>query len=325
MAVPFFSLKDWVHFAGTMAIILHTHRKHHPSTDHPAHIGMRSTLVGIAANLFLAVIKGVAGFIGNSYALIADAIESTTDVASSFIVWGGLKISASPPDEDHPYGHGKAEPLAAFVVALTLLVAALGIAIQSIREIVTPHHAPEPFTLAVLVLVVTVKEVLFRFVFRIGEKVQSTAVKGDAWHHRSDAITSTAAFVGISISLVGGAGYESADDIAALLASGIILINAYRIFRPALDEIMDAAPSPKIEDAVRAVASQVDGVMSLEKCLVRKVGFSYYVDLHVTVNGELSVRRGHDIARAVKATIRNHMPAISEVLVHIEPSDLLDE
>ncbi|HLA68884.1 MAG TPA: cation diffusion facilitator family transporter [Bacteroidota bacterium] len=291
----------------------------------PVKKGMRSTLIGIVANALLAAIKGVAGVLGNSYALIADAIESTTDIASSLIVWGGLKISALPPDADHPYGHGKAEPLAATIVALTLIAAAIGIAVQSVREIITPHHAPAPFTLAVLVLVVVTKETLFRFVFRISKTVNSTAVKSDAWHHRSDAITSLAAFIGISVSLIGGVGYESADDWAALFASVIILFNAYRILRPAVNEVMDAAPPSSVENAIRKVAQDVPGVIALEKCFIRKMGFSYYIDLHVTVDGSISVRKGHDIARQVREALRQSNPSIAEVLIHIEPSDLLNE
>lgn len=292
---------------------------------HAVQKGLRSTLIGILANTLLAAIKAIAGVLGNSYALIADAIESTTDIASSVIVWSGLKIAALPPDADHPYGHGKAEPLAAIVVSLTLITAAIGIAIQSVREILIPHHAPAAFTLVVLVVVVITKEILFRFVFNVGQGINSTAVKSDAWHHRSDAITSAAAFVGISISLIGGVGYESADDWAALFASTIILFNAYRILRPAINEVMDSAPSSDVDRNIRQAAQHVEGVIALEKCLIRKTGFSYYVDLHVTVDGALSVRHGHDIARQVKQAIRASNPSVAEVLVHIEPSDLLNE
>lgn len=292
---------------------------------HPVDKGLRSTLIGILANTLLAAIKGTAGFLGNSYALIADAIESTTDIASSLIVWSGLKISTLPPDADHPYGHGKAEPLAAIVVSFALIAAAIGIAIQSVREIVTPHHSPAAFTLAVLVLVVVTKETLFRFVFNVGQGINSTAVKSDAWHHRSDAITSAAAFVGIAISLIGGVGYESADDWAALFASAIILFNAYRMLWPAINEVMDRAPSSDVDRSIRQAALHVEGVIALEKCFVRKMGLSYYVDLHVTVDGELPVRHGHDIARQVKQAIRTLNPNVAEVLVHIEPSDLLNE
>jgi len=291
----------------------------------PAQKGMHSTIIGIIANALLAATKGIAGYLGNSYALIADAIESTTDIMSSLIVWGGLKISSRPPDADHPYGHGKAEPIAASIVGLALIAAAIGIAVESIREIITPHHSPAPFTLAVLVVVVATKEALFRFVFKVGKSVNSTAVKSDAWHHRSDAITSSAAFIGISIALIGGGGYESADDWAALFASVIILFNAYRILRPAVNEVMDAAPPATMERAVRKVAQDVEGVVALEKCFIRKMGFSYYIDLHVTVDGKISVRKGHDIARRVKEALRQSNPAVAEVLIHIEPSDLMKE
>ena len=284
---------------------------------------MRSTAIGIFVNALLAAVKGTAGFLGNSYALIADAIESASDVISSFIVLSGLKIAAKPRDENHPYGHGKAEPITAVVVAIALIGAAITIAIQSLHEIITPHHAPAPFTLIVLVGVVAVKETLFRFVFRVGQEVQSTAVKTDAWHHRSDAITSAAAFIGISIALIGGAGWESADDWAALFASVIISYNAYKLFTPAMAEVMDAAPSPHLVEDIRKVAMSVDGVIALDKCFVRKMGFDYFVDLHVVVHAELTVRRGHDIGHAVKDAICKSNPQITDVLIHVEPEDVI--
>lgn len=275
--------------------------------------------MGVLSNALLAAIKAIAGILGNSYALIADAIESTSDIASSLVVLGGIKIASTPADDNHPYGHGKAEPLAAMLVAVALCTAAVGIAIQSIREILLPHHSPAPFTLMVLVLVVIVKEWLFRFVFRAAEQAQSTVVKTDAWHHRSDAITSSAAFVGISIALIGGPGYESADDWAALLAACVIVFNGYRLLLPAVAEVMDAAPDPGIVEQVRDVAGHVQGVVGLDKCYIRKMGFEYYVDLHVVVNGEVSVRSGHKIGHDVKDAVRQANPKITDVLVHIEP------
>lgn len=288
--------------------------------SNPAARGLRSTIVGILINAFLAAVKGTAGVLGNSYALIADAIESTTDIASSLIVWTGLKISGLPPDPGHPYGHGKAEPIAAIVVSLALVGAAAWIAFESVKEILTPHSSPAPFTLAVLLLVVITKEILFRYVFTVGTEIRSTAVKSDAWHHRSDAITSAAVFVGIGISLIGGPGYESADDWAALFAATVILINAYRILRPAVDEVMDAAPSPAIAQSVRTVASRVRGVGLVEKCRVRKMGFDHYVDLHIEVSADLTVRQGHSIAHAVRAAVLQEVPPVSDVLVHVEPA-----
>jgi cation diffusion facilitator family transporter len=292
-------------------------------TLHPAEKGIRSAVIGIVVNAALALTKGFAGFFGNSYALIADAIESASDVVSSLIVVSGLRIATKPRDENHPYGHGKAEPIAAMIVALSLVGAAVTIVTQSIHEIITPHHAPAPFTLIVLVVVVIAKESLFRFVFSVAQDVQSTAVKTDAWHHRSDAVTSAAAFIGILIALIGGNGYESADDWAALFASVIIVYNAYHLFMPALDEVMDAAPSPKIEEAVRATALSVHGVIGLDKCFVRKMGLDYFVDLHVVINGDLTVREGHLIGHNVKDAVCASNPRIVDVLIHIEPDTLL--
>ncbi len=282
--------------------------------------GIRTTFIGIVTSIILAVIKGLAGYFGNSYALIADAIESTSDVFTSIIVLAGLRIAKKPADHNHPYGHGKAEPIVGIIVASALFLAAIIIIVQSIHEIITPHHAPASFTLIVLVLVVLTKEILFRYVIKVGKSVDSVAVKGDAWHHRSDAITSGAAFIGISIALIGGEGYEAADDYAALLASGVIIFNAYRLLKPALYEITDAAPAPDVIIKVREGASKVPGVLAIDKCFVRKMGFEYYVDIHVIVDGNMKVYEGHDIAHRVKDDLIKNYPKISDVLVHIEPA-----
>jgi len=279
-------------------------------------------MISLLVSVGLVLIKGTAGILGNSYALVADAIESASDVLSSLILFAGLRIAAKAPDQDHPYGHGKAEPLAATVIALIMVAAAILIIVESISNILTPHAVPQTFTLWVLGGVVLVKEYLFRFIDKVGQESNSTAVKADAWHHRSDAITSAAAFVGISIALIGGKGFEVADDYAALVAAGIIIINAYLIFRPALNEVMDAAPSQDIVQEVKILAGRVPGVKGIEKCFVRKMGFELFVDLHVLVDGNLSVREGHSIAHDVKDVILRENPRIYDVLIHIEPNDI---
>ena len=271
-------------------------------------------------NLIFAAAKILGGLLGNAYVLIADGIESALDIAGSFVIWGGLRFAARPPDETHPYGHGKAEPIAAVVVAFGVLAAAAGLTIQSVREIMTPHHGPAPFTLAILIVVIVVKESLFRYVNRIGRHVQSTAVQTDAWHHRSDARTSPAAFIGISVALIGGSGWQSADDWAALFACAVIAANGIRLLRPALYEIMDAAPRGQIVDLVRDAARSVPGVRDVEKSFVRKMGLSFYADLHVKVDGDISVRDGHRIAHEVKQAIQRTDLRIADVLVHIEPA-----
>jgi cation diffusion facilitator family transporter len=283
--------------------------------------GLMAAGVGMAVNLVLAIIKIVAGIMGNSYALIADGIESTTDIISSLVVWTGLKISSLPPDDDHPYGHGKAESIAGIAVAVALLGAAVFIAVQSVREILTPHHAPAGFTLVVLAFVIVAKETLFRYVFKVGDELTSTAVKGDAWHHRSDAITSGAAFIGITVALIGGKGYESADDWAALLACVVIVYNGYCILRASLNEIMDAAVPHEQQRRIREIASSVDGVVRIEKCRTRKSGLGLLVEIHVEVDGELTVRCGHEIGHQVSAALHASTLSIQHVVVHVEPAD----
>ena len=284
--------------------------------------GARVVLLGLVVNVVLASTKIVAGLFGHAYVLIADGIESALDVGGSIVIWGGLTVAARPPDKTHPYGHGKAEPIAAIVVALGVLAAALAIAIQSVREILLPHHAPAPWTLVVLIVAVIVKEVLFRYVIRLGRKVESTAVKTDAWHHRIDAMTSTAAFIGISIALIGGKPWQSADDWAALVACVLIGWNGYRLARPAFFEIMDTAPRAKFIRSIREVARSVPGVVEVEKCRARKMGLDFYVDLHVGVDGNISVHEGHEIAHRVKAAIQQSDSRVADVLVHIEPAKL---
>lgn len=281
--------------------------------------GSRASLSGIAINIVLAAVKVTTGIVGNSYALIADGIESTADIASSLIVWAGLRIAARPADRDHPYGHGKAESIAALVVAGALLGAALLIAVQSIGEIGSRQTTPAPFTLLVLLLVIVVKTVLSRFVLRTATVIQSTALKGDAWHHYSDALTSAAAAVGILIALIGGPGYETADDWAALAACLIIAWNGVRLVRVAINELMDSAASPELEAAVRATAGEVPGVRGIDKCRVRKYGMGYVVDLHVVVDRTESVETGHAIGHRVKEALLSSPHRISDALIHIEP------
>jgi cation diffusion facilitator family transporter len=281
--------------------------------------GMRSSLVGIGANLALAVFKCAAGFLGHSFALVADGVESFSDVVSSTVVFFGLKFAIKPPDEDHPYGHGKAEPIASIIVSLALMVAAVFIGVESIRRIQEPHPLPELYTLWVLLAVVGIKIVLSRYVTAIGRHLESSAVDSDAWHHLSDAITSGFAFIGISIALL--IRNPAADDWAALCASPVIIFNAYRKLRHPFAELLDAKPSPEIERQIRSIASRVPGVVGVEKCQVRKVGFSYYVNLHIIVHGEISVSQGHSIAHKVEDTILKEAPRVAEALVHVEPDE----
>ena len=295
-----------------------------PAENHPSRnnlqTGARVALLGLIVNVLLAAVKILAGILGHAYVLIADGIESALDVGGSIVIWGGLTVAARPPDETHPYGHGKAEPIAAIIVAFGVLLAALAIAVQSVREIFLPHHAPAPWTLAVLVVAVAVKETLFRYVIQFGHKMESTAVKTDAWHHRIDAMTSIAAFIGISLALVGGTRWQSADNWAALVACALIGWNGFRLALPAFFEIMDTAPHAKFVRSICDIAKSVSGVVQIEKCRARKMGLDFYVDLHVGVDGNISVHEGHEIAHRVKRAIQQSDSRVADVLVHIEPA-----
>lgn len=279
--------------------------------------GARSAQAGMLVNTLLAIVKLLVGIVGHSYALIADAIESAADVFSSLVVWRGLRLAAREADERYPFGYGKAESLAAATVGLMLLGAAAGIAVLSVREIVTPHHLPAPYTLIVLVAVIAVKEALFRTVLRVGAEVDSAAVRADAWHHRSDAITSAAACVGIAVAL--WTKIPQADDWAALVAAAVIAVNGSLILRPALADLMDRAPTPDLLVAIERAAREVPGVLATEKLRVRRAGLSLLVDLHVQADPALSLHDAHELSGAVKSAIRRAHPVVEAVLVHMEP------
>ena len=281
----------------------------------------KAIYLGIAGNTALALIKGVTGFVGNSYALIADAIESSSDIFSSILLLIGLRYISRPADENHPYGHGRAEPLFTFGVVVFLMISATLITVEAIKNIQTPHETPETYTLCVLAFIILVKELFYRLVRKKGEETQSGALKADAWHHRSDAITSLAAFVGILIAILAGPGYETADDWAALVASVIILYNAYLIFRPALSEIMDEQRYDDFIEKIRVTATEVPGVVSTEKCFVRKMGMDFQVDLHAIVDAEITVREGHKIAHRLKDYLMIRYSEIADVHIHIETND----
>lgn len=267
----------------------------------------------------LTAAKFLAGILGCSQALIADAVESLADILSSIVVWRALVVAEAPPDEDHPYGHGKAEPLAAATVAVMLLIAAGLIAYHSFRGIIEPRLAPSAWTLLVLIGVMGVKELLFRFVLREAERSRSSAMKADAWHQRSDAITSAAAFIGISIAVVGGKGYENADNWAALVAAVSIAFNGLRQLRPAFNELMDRSPDRAIIEQIKRVGATIPGVGRVEKCMVRKMGYQFFADMHVEVDPQMTVVRSHEIAHQVKDKVRAEIPDVLDVLVHIEP------
>jgi cation diffusion facilitator family transporter len=274
---------------------------------------------GLLVNIVLVTIKLVGGIAGHSYALTADAVESFTDIFSSLIVWGGLRITAKPADEDYPYGYGKAEALAAAIVSLMLLGAALGIGVAAIGEMMTPAHRPALFTIFVVAAVIPVKEILHRRLLRVGNETGSAAVKADAWHHRSDVITSSAALIGIGLAVWGGPGWERADNWAALLAACVIAVNALLVLRPAVFDLMDRMPDGPVLEQIALVARAVEGVRAIEKLRVRKVGLDYFVDLHVQADDSMPLLEAHNLSGKVKGAIRASVPEVAGVLIHMEP------
>ena len=282
---------------------------------------IKATYFSIIGNASLALLKGFSGFFGNSYALIADSIESTADIFASILVLFGLKYANRPADKNHPYGHGRAEPLITFLVVGFLITSATIIAYESIKNIQTPHELPKTWTLFVIAPMIIWKEISFRLVMKKAKETNSSSLKADAWHHRSDAITSVAAFIGISVALFFGKGYETADDWAALFASGFIFHNSYLIFRPALGEIMDEHLYDDLEEEIRRVSLTVEGIIGTEKCFIRKAGMKFHVDLHAIVDATISVREGHDLAHKLKNQLRANNPELGHVLIHIEPNN----
>ncbi|MBN8711533.1 MAG: hypothetical protein BGO12_07280 [Verrucomicrobia bacterium 61-8] len=277
-------------------------------------------MLTLCVNIVLMAVKISVGIIGNSYAMIADGIESAGDILSSIITWAGFQLSLRPADEDHPYGHGKIESLAGFFSGAALFIAAVVIGWHSVLEILTPHHAPAWFTLPVLFGVVIAKWTLSRVIQNVNKQVDSRALEGDAWHHLSDAITSGAAAIGIAIALIGGPGWEAADDYAALLACGIIIVNGTLIAKNALHEVLDGNVSEDLIHEMRDIAAQVEGVRKIEKCRIRKSGIGMFIELHVWIDGDLSVREGHSIGHLVKKRVQNEVPRVIDTVVHIEPA-----
>jgi cation diffusion facilitator family transporter len=292
---------------------------HHAATVDRALRGARLIVRGIALNAVLGIIKIAGGILGNAYALVADGVESLCDIAISILIWAGIQWAAQPPDRDHPYGHGKAEAVAGLLTALVVLGAGAGIGWHAVNEIRDPQRLPHWWTLLILGAVVAAKVIFSRRLNEVGRDTESTALGAEAWHHLSDAMTSAAAFVGISIAVVGGPGYAAADGWAALAAAAVIAFNGINIFTRALNEVMDIEVPERLQNDVRAMAAGVAGVASLDKCRVRKSGLSYLVDIQIRVDADMTVRESHGIAHAVKDKLLASRLRVSDVTVHVEP------
>lgn len=287
--------------------------------------GQKLVLAGAIFNLILGTVKTAAGLLGHSIVLTVDGIESMLDVMTSLGTWFALGYASKPPDSDHPYGHGKAESLAAIISSLILWLLGIIIALFSIHRLINashglPPHPPKSYTLVILIIVILFKEAFFQLIHRLSQKIGSTAMLADAWHHRSDMMVSLTAFIGITLSLFAGSSCENADSWAALVACGIIFYNATHIFRFSLAEIMDTRVSDQMEQTIIRLACEIPGVHSAEKCRVRKSGLALIVDLHIRVDGALSVREGHTISHEVKNHLVNAELSLEDITLHLEPA-----
>ncbi|MBK7405940.1 MAG: cation transporter [Phycisphaerales bacterium] len=286
----------------------------HDARDEPERLAM----IGVVVNAALAVVKLLAGIFGHSFALVADAAESLVDIAGSAVIWGALHWGRKPPDEDHPFGHGKIEALAGMAVSLLVIGTGVGIAAEAVRQILSPRTTPRGFTLVVLVIVVATKEGMFRLAARAAKRARSNAGHADAWHHRSDAITSVFAFVGISIALIGGPEWKSADGWAALLASGVIMLNGVLLARGPFAELMDEH-APEVAELATSTALATEGVLGVERCEARRSGRAYRVVMHAEVDPEMTVAASHRLTGIIKSRVREAMPEVDSVLIHVEP------
>lgn len=279
----------------------------------------RIAWIGLIANALLATGKLVAGIVGQSFALVADAVESLTDVAGSAIVWLAMRYGDKPADVEHPFGHGKVEALAGLALSLLVLSAGVGIAVEAVDQIANPQSSPAAWTLLVLVGVVVIKELLARAADRAAHVAGgSSAGSADAGHHRADAITSGFAFVGIAVAVIGGPDLARADDVGALLAALVILWNGVRMAREPWDEILDR-DCPGIASEASRIALTVPEVLAIEQCHARRSGRGYRLVMHAEVDPEMTVDASHRVTGKVKAVIRSVRPEVMTVLVHVEP------
>jgi cation diffusion facilitator family transporter len=278
--------------------------------------------VGLIFNLFLAAAKAAAGILGHSQAVLADALHSLTDSVTDIAVILGVRYWTAPADEDHPHGHGRIEPLITVVIGLAVGAVAVGMGAHAIRGLRhDPGTAPTGIPLGVAMISIVVKEVLYRWTAKVGREVRSPALEANAWHHRSDAISSIPAAVAVTVALIDPE-WAVVDRVGAVVVCLLILQAAWRILRPALDQLIDAGAPATDRQRIEELALQVDGVEAAHAVRTRYVGSDLAVDLHVEVDGGLSIGEGHTIALAVKRKLIDDGPNVTDALVQIEPHRL---
>ena len=282
-------------------------------------LGIRTALISSFCNVIVAIGKIVFGILGNSFALIADGVESTLDIISSIIVWGGLKIAAEPADDNHPYGHGKAESLAGVIVSTILISAGLGIGYNGIARILSPDlMAPKAFTLYVFIIVIIIKEILYQYTIKVSKLINSTSMKAEAWHHRTDAITTVMALIGVFIAI--NTSYKIADGLAGVLCGCIIIFNGSRILYASSNEVMDTVASDEIYDKIKNITLTHAEIKNIDNCRIRKSGLQYLLDIEIQVDPTITVMAGHKIAHELEdILLQDKNLNIIDIIIHVEP------
>ncbi len=279
----------------------------------------RAALIGLGINLSLGVVKLVGGIYGNSFALIADAVNSLGDVVSTVVVLLALRIAQLPPDKEHPYGHTRAEGIAASNVAIIIIVSALLVGWEAVQRLTVQHEIPPRWTLWIAGINVVVKEALYHYKVRIGRRTGSTSLIANAWDHRSDALCALAVLIGLAVIRWGGPRFIYADEVASLVVVAMIILSGVHLFRSSASDLMDVQADDELVEQIRADALTVPGVMDVETLWVRKSGLEHFADIHIEVDPLITVAEGHQIGHVVKDQLLRHFGSLRDVLVHLEP------
>ncbi len=279
----------------------------------------RAALLGLVVNLLLGIIKLAGGVIGNSFALIADAVNSIGDVVTTIVVLFALRVAQRPADAEHPYGHTRAEGIAASNVALLVILSACFVGWESVQRITVQHEIPPVWTLWIAGCNILIKESLYQYKVRIGKRTGSAALIANAWDHRSDALCALAVLIGLGTIRIGGTQFIWADEVASLIVVAVIVWSGIQLFRSSASELMDVQADSEFVGRVRAAAIEVAGVEEIETLWVRKSGLEFFADIHLEVDQHLTVAEGHRIGHQVKDRLLDRFPNLRDVLVHLEP------
>lgn len=292
----------------------------YPTSEQP-HVksAMSVTLAGMAANIFLTVFKIWIGLAFRSHALVADGIHSLSDLFSDFVVIFGLKWGRKGPDEDHPYGHARIESVAGMLMGLILVAAATGIIYNALSSIYQHHQAtPSLWAIAAAFISIVIKEVLYWYTIRVGRRIRSLVIVGNAWHHRTDALSSVAVLIGVGAVYINPE-WHIADSLAAVIVSILIFKVGGELIWTAVKEVIDTAPDKDVLRQLSDYAETVDGVRQTHDIKARYSGSQILVEIHIVVDPDISVREGHGIAKQVKRKLLDNVEDVSDVIIHVDP------